>query len=73
MVMTAEQKNAKERTEKFLIYLYEKYYPQIENEMEKREEAQKCASSRILLKLGIPFFSYLWYNKEKRLRGRKND
>ena len=33
MVMTAEQKKAKEHAEKFMVYLYEKYYPQIEVEM----------------------------------------
>ena len=35
MVMTAEQKKAKESAEKFMIYLYKKYYPQIEVEMKK--------------------------------------
>ena len=48
MVMTAEQKKAKESAEKFMVYLYEKYYPQIEVEMKKREELQNCGSSRIL-------------------------
>ena len=46
MVMTAEQKKAKEHAEKFMVYLYEKYYPQIEVEMKKREELQNCGSSR---------------------------
>ena len=59
MIMTAEQKKAKESATKFLTYLYKKYYPQIVEETEKREEMQKCIFSRILFKLGIPFFSYL--------------
>ena len=65
MVMTAEQKKAKEHAEKFMVYLYEKYYPQIEVEMKKREELQNCGSSRVLLKLGLSFLSYLSYNKRK--------
>lgn len=65
MVMTAEQKKAKESAEKFMIYLYKKYYPQIEVEMKKREELQKCGSSRVFLKLGLLFLSYLRYNKRK--------
>ena len=65
MMMTAEQKKAKESAEKFMVYLYEKYYPQIEVEMKKREELRKCGSSRVLLKLGLSFFSYLRYNKRK--------
>jgi len=65
MVMTAEQKKAKESAEKFMIYLYKKYYPQIEAEMEKREELRKCGSSRVSAKLGLPFLSYLRYNKRK--------
>ena len=65
MVMTAEQKQAKESAEKFMVYLYKKYYPQIEAEMKKREELQKCGSSRILFILGLPFLSYLRYNKRK--------
>lgn len=69
--MTDEQRKAKEQAEKFLVYLYEKYYLQIEAEMEKREELRKCSSSRVLLKLGLPFFSYFRYNIRKRLRGRK--
>ena len=48
--MTEEQKKAKERTEKFMIYLYKKYYPQIEAEMKKREEMPKGISSCFLLK-----------------------
>ena len=65
MVMTAEQKKAKESAEKFMVYLYEKYYPQIEIEMKKREELRKCGSSRVLFILGLPFLSYLIYNKRK--------
>ena len=65
MVMTAEQKKAKESAEKFMVYLYKKYYPQIEAEMKKREELQKCGSSRILFILGLLFLSYLRYNKRK--------
>lgn len=65
MVMTAEQKKAKESTEKFMVYLYEKYYPQIEAEMKKREELRKCGSSRVFMKLGLSFLSYLRYNKRK--------
>ena len=62
MVMTEEQKKAKERAESFIIYLYEKYYPQIEEEMNRRTEAQNCASVDFLLKLVLSLFSYLWYN-----------
>ena len=65
MVMTAEQKKAKESAEKFMVYLNEKYYPQIEIEMKKREELRKCGSSRVLFILGLPFLSYLRYNKRK--------
>ena len=65
MVMTAEQKKAKESAEKFMVYLYEKYYPQIEIEMKKREELRKCGSYRVLFILGLPFLSYLRYNKRK--------
>ena len=65
MVMTAEQKKAKESAEKFMVYLYEKYYPQIEVEMKKRERLQNYDSSRILFILGLPFLSYLRYNKRK--------
>ena len=65
MIMTEEQKKAKESAEKFMIYLYKKYYPQIEAEIERREELQKCGSSRVLLKLGLSFLSYLRYNKRK--------
>ena len=65
MVMTAEQKKAKESAEKFMVYLYKKYYPQIEIEMKKREELRKCGSSRVLFILGLPFLSYLRYNKRK--------
>ena len=65
MVLTAEQKKAKASAEKFMEYLYKKYYPQIEAEMKKREELQKCGSSRILFILGLPFLSYLRYNKRK--------
>ena len=65
MVMTAEQKKAKESAEKFMVYLYEKYYLQIEIEMKKREELRKCGSSRGLFILGLPFLSYLRYNKRK--------
>ncbi len=65
MVMTAEQKKAKESAEKFMVYLYEKYYLQIEIEMKKREELRKCGSSRVLFILGLPFLSYLRYNKRK--------
>ena len=65
MVMTAEQKKAKESAEKFMVYLYEKYYLQIDIEMKKREELRKCGSSRVLFILGLPFLSYLRYNKRK--------
>ena len=64
-VMTAEQKKAKESAEKFMVYLYKKYYPQIEVEMKKREELHVCSSSRVLLKWGLLFLSYLRYNKRK--------
>ena len=57
--MTEEQKKAKERAENFIIYLYEKYYPQIEEEMNRRTEAQNCASVDFFLKLGLSLFSYL--------------
>ena len=59
MVMTEEQKKAKERAENFIIYLYEKYYPQIEEEMNRRTDAQNCASVDFLLKLVLSLFSYL--------------
>lgn len=51
MKMTAEQKAAKESAEKFIIYLYKKYYPQIEAEMERREGLQKAT---------LPIFSFYW-------------
>ena len=60
--MTAEQKNAKESAAKFITYLHKKYYTQLVEEIEKREEMRKRISSFILSKLGIPFFSYLCYN-----------
>lgn len=53
--MTAEQKKAKESAEKFMIYLYKKYYSQIEVEMEKREELRKCGSSRVFIKIRASF------------------
>ena len=59
MDMTTEQTKAKESAAKFITYLYKKYYPQIVEETEKREEMRKRISSCILQKLGIPFFSYL--------------
>lgn len=59
MGMTAEQTKAKESAAKFITYLHKKYYSQIVEEIEKREEMRKRISSFILLKLGIPFFSYL--------------
>ncbi len=59
MVMTTEQKKAKESAAKFITYLHKKYYSQIVEEIEKREEMRKRISSIILRKLGIPFFSYL--------------
>lgn len=65
MKMTAEQKAAKESAEKFIIYLYQKYYPQIEAEMERREGLQKSNPSRFFFLLGLPFFSYLSYNNQK--------
>ena len=65
MKMTAEQKVAKESAEKFIIYLYKKYYPQIEAEMERREGLQKSNPSHSFFLLGLPFFSYLSYNNQK--------
>ena len=65
MKMTAEQKAAKESAEKFIIYLYKKYYPQIEEEMERREGLQNSNPSRFFFLLGLPFFSYLSYNNQK--------
>ena len=59
MVMTEEQKKAKENAAKFITYLHKKYYSQIVEEIEKREEMLKRISSVILRKLGIPSFSYL--------------
>lgn len=59
MVMTEEQKKAKENAAKFITYLHKKYYSQIVEEIEKREEMRKRISSVILRKLGIPSFSYL--------------
>ena len=59
MIMTAEQTKAKESAAKFITYLYKKYYPQIVEEAEKREEMRERISSCFLFKLGIPFFSYL--------------
>lgn len=44
MVMTTEQKAAKESAEKFIIYLYKKYYTQVEAEMDKRAEMQESIS-----------------------------
>ena len=35
--MTAEQKKRKEQAERFLLYLYKKYYPLIVEEMASRE------------------------------------
>ena len=57
--MTEEQKKAKENAAKFITYLHKKYYSQIVEEIEKREEMRKRISSVILRKLGIPSFSYL--------------
>ena len=71
MKMTAEQKVAKESAGKFIIYLYKKYYPQIEAEMERREGLQKSNPSHFFFLLGLPFFSYLRYNKENIFGGRK--
>lgn len=65
MKMTAEQKAAKESAEKFIIYLYKKYYPQIEAEMERREGLQKSSPSHFFFLLGLLFFSYLSYNNQK--------
>ena len=65
MKVTAEQKAAKESAEKFIIYLYKKYYPQIEAEMERREGLQKSNPSHFFFLLGLPFFSYLSYNNQK--------
>ena len=65
MKMTAEQKAAKESAEKFIIYLYKKYYPQIEAEMERREGLQKSSPSHFFFLWGLPFFSYLSYNNQK--------
>ena len=59
MVMTAEQKKAKESAAKFITYLHEKYYAKIVEEAERREEMRKRISSFILFKWGISFFSYL--------------
>lgn len=70
MEMTEKQRNAKEHAENFMRYLFEKYSSQIQAELERREELHGCSSS--FLHLGIPFFSYLLYNKRKYLRGRKN-
>ena len=63
--MTAEQMKAKESAEKFLVYLYKKYYPQIEAEMKRREEMPEGISFCFLVKLGLSFVSYLRYNKRK--------
>ena len=71
MDMTADQKKAKESAAKFIMYLHKKYYSQIVVETERREEMRKRISSFILFKWGIPFFSYLRYNKAKRRGGRK--
>ena len=54
--MTAEQKKAKENAEKFMVYLYKKYYPQIEAEMKRREEMPKGISSFFLLNWVFQFF-----------------
>lgn len=35
--MTAEQKKNREQAERFLLYLYKKYYPLIEKEIAARE------------------------------------
>ena len=63
--MTAEQMKAKESAEKFMIYLYKKYYPQIEAEMKRREEMPEGISFYFLVKLGLSFISNLRYNKRK--------
>lgn len=36
--MTAEQKKNKEKAERFLLYLYQKYYPLIAEEIASREK-----------------------------------
>ena len=59
MKMTAEQKAAKESAEKFIIYLYKKYYPQIEAEMERREGLQKSNPSHFFLSIGSSFLFLL--------------
>lgn len=55
MKMTAEQKAAKESAEKFIIYLYKKYYPQIEAEMERREGLQKSNPSHFFYWVFLSF------------------
>lgn len=50
--MTAEQTKAKENAEKFITYLYKKYYPQIVEETEKREEMRKRISSFVFSQIG---------------------
>ena len=59
MKMTAEQKAAKESAEKFIIYLYKKYYPQIEAEMERREGLQNSNPSRYFLSIWTSFLFLL--------------
>ena len=59
MVMTTEQKKAKESAAKFITYLHKKYYLQLVEAKEKLEEVQKCTSFRFLFKLGLSLLSYL--------------
>lgn len=59
MKMTAEQKAAKESAEKFIIYLYKKYYSQIEAEMERREGLQKKQPFPFFLSIGSSFLFLL--------------
>ncbi len=56
MIMTAEQKRAKQQTEDFIIYLYKKYYPRIEEEMEKREGQKKAALPAFFVIWGFSYF-----------------
>lgn len=52
MVMTTEQKKAKESAAKFITYLHKKYYLQLVEAKEKLEEVQKCTSFRFFVEIG---------------------
>ena len=68
MVMTAEQKKAKESAAKFITYLHKKYYLQLVEAKEKMEEVQKCTSFRFCS--NWDFHSFPTYDTIKKMIAR---